>query len=97
MMADLNNENKNRKIIAEVVKMDGICNAGHKIGDTFELSCHKTGGLCGFFYHDLFPRISVIQYGGRYPWWSEKQSVFEYVCQDRKVNLTLRLEIVETK
>lgn len=94
-MANLENVNQKKKIMATVMKMDGVCNAGHKIGDTFELSCHKTGGLCGFFYHDLFPRISVIQYGGRYPWWSEDQTIFEFVCQDNKVNLTLRLEVTD--
>jgi len=86
---------KEKKIIATVIKMDGICNAGHKIGDTFELSTHKTGGLCGFFYHEMFPRLSVIQYGGRYPWWEEGQNVFEFTCNDRKVDLTIRVEVTE--
>lgn len=82
-----------RKIIATVIEIKGTCNAGHQVGDRFDINCHKTAGLCGYFYHDLFPRLSVIQFGGRYPWWDENQTVFEYECQDKKNLVTLRLEI----
>ena len=83
------------KIIATVTGVKGRCTAGHKVGDRLELSCEKTGGLCGWFYHDLFPRLSVMEFGGRYPWWGAEQTSFEYECSDKKNLVTLKLEIIK--
>jgi uncharacterized repeat protein (TIGR04076 family) len=80
-------------INAKITELKGVCNCGHEVGDTFELSCHSADGLCGFFYHEIFPKLSVMQYGGKYPWWEEGQSVFEAECPDRKNAVTLRLEV----
>lgn len=72
---------------AEVVSADGPCHAGHKVGDRLSLSCYDSGGLCGFFYHDLFPALSVIQFGGKYPWSAPGE--LRAHCPDAAVNLTL--------
>ena len=53
---------------AEIIDVKGTCNAGHRSGDAFSISCYDSGGLCGFFYHDLFPSLSVMQFGGKFPW-----------------------------
>ncbi len=81
-----------KKITATVTGLKGTCNAGHFVGEKFELSCHNPGGLCGFFYHDLFPTLSVMQFGGQYPWGDP--NVIELECPDRYNLLTLRLERV---
>ena len=94
-MAKARNPGVGCKIIATITDMKGKCNAGHEIGDQFQLSCHNPDGLCGFFYNDIFPRLSVMQFGGRYPWWAEDQTTFEFECPDKKNLVTLRLEIVE--
>lgn len=74
---------------AEVVSVKGECSAGHKKGDTLELSCWDTGGLCGFFYHDIFPSLNVMQFDGKYPWGSADEMVLE--CPDRDNFVTLRI------
>jgi uncharacterized repeat protein (TIGR04076 family) len=74
---------------AEVVEVKGECTAGHKKGDRFQISCYDSGGLCGFFYHDIFPSLSVMQYGGKYPWASQDELVLE--CADRHNLVTLKL------
>ena len=84
-----------RKMTATVIDIKGHCNAGHKIGDKFRVSCRYSDGLCGYFYHDIFPALSVIQHGGRYPWWDEGQTVFEYQCPDKKNVLTLKFEVLD--
>jgi uncharacterized repeat protein (TIGR04076 family) len=94
-MGETVNTGNSRRIVATVVDIKGKCSAGHEIGDKFDLSCHNSDGLCGFFYHDLFPRLSVMQFGGSYPWWEENQTSFEYECPDKKNLLTLKLEIME--
>ncbi|MEW5721559.1 MAG: TIGR04076 family protein [Thermodesulfobacteriota bacterium] len=74
---------------AEVVSVNGECHAGHKPGDRFEIGCWDTGGLCGFFYHDIFPQISVMQFGGRYPWAPADEMTLS--CPDRNiVTISLR-------
>ncbi|MFH1102814.1 MAG: TIGR04076 family protein [Pseudomonadota bacterium] len=78
------------KITATIVGVKGECSAGHKIGDSFNISCHNPGGLCGFFYHDIFPGLSTFQFGGRMPWW--KEDVIELQCPDHHNAVTLRLE-----
>lgn len=76
-------------LLAEVVSINGECHAGHKMGDRFRVGCWDTGGLCGFFYHDIFPSLSLMQFGGKYPWESEEGLKLE--CPDRDVAVTIRL------
>lgn len=78
------------RITATVVEVKGVCGAGHQAGDRFGMSCHDSGGLCGFFYHDLFPDLQTFQFGGRLPWW--QGDVMEAQCPDPANQVTLRLE-----
>lgn len=74
---------------AEVLDVKGECSAGHRKGDTFTLGCYDSGGLCGFFYHDVFPSLSVMQFGGKYPWASRDELVVE--CPDRQNAVVMRI------
>lgn len=78
------------RVLARVVGVEGACSAGHTMGDKFEISCHDTGGLCGYFYHDLFPSLSTFQFGGSYPWW--EGDTIELRCPDYHNFVTLRLK-----
>ena len=72
------------KIVGTIKSVKGYCNAKHKKGDTLELSGHNTGGLCGFFYHDIFPYIIMLQFGGSFPkQWTKDPDVLELECPDR--------------
>jgi uncharacterized repeat protein (TIGR04076 family) len=84
-----------KKMTAKVLSVKGVCNAGHEIGDKFPLSCRYPGQLCGYFFHDIFPSISVIQHGGAFPWWSEDQRTFEYHCPDQANQVSLLIEVLE--
>jgi len=74
---------------AEVISVKGECSAGHKVGDQLKIGCWDTGGLCGFFYHDIFPTLNVMQFGGQYPWGSADELTLE--CPDRENVVTLRV------
>jgi uncharacterized repeat protein (TIGR04076 family) len=74
---------------AEVLSVKRECSAGHKAGDRIELSCWDSGGLCGYFYHDIFPNLSVLQFGGRYPWGEPDELILE--CPDRHNLVTLKI------
>ena len=76
-------------LIAEVISMKGDCSAGHQVGDRLSVSPWDSGGLCGFFYHDIYPALTMMQFGGRYPWQSGDEVTLE--CPDRHVGLTIKL------
>ena len=69
------------KITAVVTGLKGECTKGHKVGDKIELSTHDSGGLCGFFYHDIYPAVTMLQYGGSFPWM--EGDVVKMECPDR--------------
>ena len=76
---------KGYRVVATITGLEGEeCPAGHKVGDTMELSGHNTGGMCGFFYHDIFPYILMLQFGGSFPEnWTQNPDVVELECMDR--------------
>lgn len=78
------------KVIGTIIGVKGNCNAGHRLGDTFEISCHNPSGLCGFFYHDIFPTLATFQFGGNMPWW--EGDVIEVQCPDAENLVTMKLE-----
>ncbi|MBW2015381.1 MAG: TIGR04076 family protein [Deltaproteobacteria bacterium] len=78
-----------KSVKGKIVSVKGECSAGHRAGDILEISCWDTGGLCGFFYHDIFPTLNVMQFGGRYPWGPADEMVLE--CPDRKNLVTLKI------
>jgi uncharacterized repeat protein (TIGR04076 family) len=83
------------KIAATVKSVKGDCSWGHEAGDTFNISCHDTAGLCGFFYHDIFPYLCMLQFGGGYPkeWGDTEVLIME--CMDRTNLVTLELRRVK--
>jgi uncharacterized repeat protein (TIGR04076 family) len=78
------------KFIATVTGLKGSCHANHKLGQKFELNCYDSGGLCGFLYHDIFPYLSVMKFGGKYPWWDK--DTIEVECPDRYNIVSLKVE-----
>lgn len=78
------------KFIGTITGMKGTCHANHKMGQKFELNCYDSGGLCGFFYHDIFPYLNVMQFGGKYPW--SEQETMDVECPDRYNTVSLRIE-----
>ncbi len=77
------------RVVATVTSITGPCGAGHQMGDTFEISCHNPAGLCGYFYHSIFPSLSTFQFGGELPWW--KGDTIEVKCPDPQYPVTLTM------
>ena len=76
-------------VTAKVLSVKGTCNAGHKEGDEFEISCHNPAGLCGFFYHNAFPKLQAFQFGAQLPWWKDNKT--EIFCPDLRNMVTIEL------
>jgi uncharacterized repeat protein (TIGR04076 family) len=81
------------KVTATILSVKGHCSAGHQAGESFELSCYNPAGLCGFFYHDIFPSLQTLQFGGNLPWWEGE--VIQLQCPDSH-NL-VRLQLARSK
>ena len=79
------------KIIGTIKDVKGTCNHGHKVGETMEIDGHDTAGLCGFFYHRIFPNIMILQFGGSYPW-GEDPDVMSLECPDSANAVTIELK-----
>ena len=56
------------KIAAKVVSKKGNCRAGHEVGDEFILGRECPAGICGWAYCAIHPRMTVLTYGGIFPW-----------------------------
>ena len=81
------------KVIATIVGVQGECGAGHQVGEQFEISCHNPAGLCGWFYHDIFPNLETFQFGGNLPWW--QGDTIELQCPDPHNMVTVKLERIK--
>lgn len=80
------------RVQATILSIKGECGAGHRVGESFDISCFDPGGLCGWLYHDIFPSLSTFQFGGNYPWW--KGDTIELRCPDPHNQVSLRLQRV---
>ncbi|MFX0032982.1 MAG: TIGR04076 family protein [Candidatus Hodarchaeota archaeon] len=84
------------KITGLIKSVKGTCSAGHKVGDKIELSGYDSGGLCGFFYHDIFPYIIMLQFGGSFPSdWGNDPDIVELECIDKINTVTIELRRVK--
>jgi uncharacterized repeat protein (TIGR04076 family) len=81
--------NIGQKVVGEITSVKGTCSAGHKVGETFEISCHNPAGLCGWFYHDIFPNLMTFQFGGGLPWW--QGDTIQVQCPDSYNLVTMKL------
>jgi uncharacterized repeat protein (TIGR04076 family) len=73
----------------EILSVKGECGAGHRVGEKLKIGCWDTGGLCGFFYHDIFPNLNVMQFDGKYPWGPADEMILE--CPDRQNAVSMRI------
>ncbi|MHA2429988.1 MAG: TIGR04076 family protein [Promethearchaeota archaeon] len=85
------------KIIGTIKSVKGTCSAGHKVGDQIEVSGYGSNPqLCGFFYHDIFPYIIMLQFGGGFPSdWGGVPDVVELTCIDKVNMVTIELKRIK--
>lgn len=83
------------RVIGIVKSVKGTCSVGHKAGDQLELSCHSPGNICGFLYHDIFPYLVMLQFGGGFPEDWGGPDVVTVDCMDKWNTLTIELKRVK--
>ena len=76
------------RVTGTITQAKGECAVGHKVGDKFELHGRSSGGLCGYFYHSIFPYIVMLQCGGA---WPDEKGLPELDCPDKANAVTIKL------
>ncbi len=61
---------------------DGTCPRGHKVGEVFSFP-EDIGKLCQSAYHSIYPTIRVMQSGGSFPWFKDRNT-HSRCCPDPK-------------
>ncbi len=83
------------RVVGTIKAVKGSCSAGHKVGDRLELSGHHTAGMCGFFYHDIFPYIVMLQFGGGFPAEWGDPDVVKLECMDKANAVKIELRRIK--
>ncbi|MFX0174090.1 MAG: TIGR04076 family protein [Candidatus Hodarchaeota archaeon] len=68
----------------KVLKQEGHCTAGHKIGDEVFISFEKNeikGKICLHTLYSFLPKVYAMAYGAEYPW-LEDPDVSTHACPD---------------
>lgn len=78
-----------------VVKQEGSCAAGHKVGQEFAYEGKLPPGLCPSAWHSLYPYLRVLQFGGDLPW--EKEGMAHIACPDPENPVVFKLERLKEK
>ena len=73
-----------KKMRIEVVERTGPCFYEYKAGDKWDITGLKTpeGGFCGAAYHTLFPVLFALNFGAKYPFMKDVDSLDTVVCPD---------------
>jgi len=81
------------KVTAKIIEIEGQCSIGMKVGDEFELGVHQCGDFCGYFYHNIFQWVNVLQFDGTFPLFPDKDvMVWECPNSKNRVKVELRRE-----
>jgi uncharacterized repeat protein (TIGR04076 family) len=79
------------KVVAKVIETKGECSIGMQVGDEFELGIHQCGDFCGYFYHNIFHWVNLLQFDGSFPLFPDKDvMVWECPNPNNRVKVELR-------
>jgi uncharacterized repeat protein (TIGR04076 family) len=81
------------KIKITVIRQDGHCALGQKLGDEYIFDRHLPD-ICPAAWDVLYSYIRVLQNGGDFPW-AEKPGTSRVVCPDGKNPVEFLLERIE--
>jgi len=89
---------KSYKLIGKIVKVEGKCDAEHHVGEEFDLTLYsektdkspRTSNVCGFLYNAIFPYLTVLQFGGVFPWEKDENKFLTGCPDNQKVVVEIR-------
>ncbi len=69
------------EVTTKVISQKGHCAMGHKVGDRFVMADKTPSGMCSWAFHSLFPFLTVLQFGGSFPWENDRDKT-TVACPD---------------
>ncbi len=88
------------KVTMEVISLKGTCEAGHRVGQTFDLSGEvilaysgNPKAICPTLYCAVYPNLRVLRFGGSLPW-EKDQDEAHVACPDPLNPLVVKLKRV---
>jgi uncharacterized repeat protein (TIGR04076 family) len=76
-------EDKGYKIIVKVISQKGICQFGHKVGDTVIFDGETIQGrICVSALYSFLPKVFALRYGANFPWLKEDKNISTHACPD---------------
>jgi len=89
---------KNCRLIGKITKVEGQCDAGHHVGEKFDLTLysekpsksHRTPHVCGFLYDAMFPYLVALQFGAVFPWDKDKDKFLAGCPDNQNVQVEIR-------
>ena len=70
------------QILCRVVRQEGTCEAGHKVGDEVLFTGDEVKGkICISAMYSMMPKIYAMMYNARFPWLKD-QCVASHACPD---------------
>jgi uncharacterized repeat protein (TIGR04076 family) len=82
MTDDVKPENNGLTIVAKVIKQEGHCAAGHKIGDEVIFDGQTVQGkICIHALYSVLPKVLAMRYEAKFPWLDDPD-VATHACPD---------------
>jgi uncharacterized repeat protein (TIGR04076 family) len=82
-------------IKCKVIKQEGTCGAGHKVGDEIIITENEIiGKICFSALYSMMPKIYALMYNAYLPW-LKNQCVATHACPDAFNPLVVELERIE--
>ena len=71
-------------MVLKVIKQEGTCAAGHKVGDEVVINFDENkieGKVCLHALYSVLPKVFAMAYGAEFPW-LEDRDVSTHACPD---------------
>jgi len=69
-------------VVARVIKQEGHCIAGHRVGDKVVFAGDEVHGMvCIHAMYSFLPKVVALRYGADFPWLDDKD-VATHACPD---------------
>ena len=71
-------------IVLKVIKQEGTCAAGHKVGDEVIINFDENkidGKVCLHALYSVLPKVFAMAYGAEFPW-LEDRDISTHACPD---------------
>ncbi len=74
--------NQEFTVIARVIKQEGQCAAGHRVGDEVTFTDNEVRSkVCIHALYSFLPKVFAMRYGAEFPW-LEDRDVATHACPD---------------